>query len=125
MLKIQNLRRAVLLTKQTLSANSTLMGNNKILTIPSFNYSLNHKMMFRFTSEDESGNESKPAAEVTAENAQMIIERWVKGNKVVLFMKGTPANPQCGYSNFVVELLKKYGKSKLTQVLTNIRQSTS
>lgn len=24
-------------------------------------------------------------------------------------MKGTPLNPQCGYSNFVVELLKKYG----------------
>lgn len=24
-------------------------------------------------------------------------------------MKGTPLNPLCGYSNFVVELLKKYG----------------
>ena len=24
-------------------------------------------------------------------------------------MKGTPSAPQCGYSNFVVELLKKYG----------------
>ena len=35
---------------------------------------------------------------------------WVKNNKVVLFMKGTPHQPRCGYSNFVVELLKKYGK---------------
>lgn len=25
-------------------------------------------------------------------------------------MKGTPHSPMCGYSNFVVELLKKYGK---------------
>lgn len=24
-------------------------------------------------------------------------------------MKGTPESPACGYSNFVVELLKKYG----------------
>ena len=24
-------------------------------------------------------------------------------------MKGTPLAPMCGYSNFVVELLKKYG----------------
>ena len=24
-------------------------------------------------------------------------------------MKGTPEAPECGYSNFVVELLKKYG----------------
>lgn len=24
-------------------------------------------------------------------------------------MKGTPESPSCGYSNFVVELLKKYG----------------
>ena len=33
----------------------------------------------------------------------------IQNNEVVLFMKGTPLNPQCGYSNFVVEVLKKYG----------------
>jgi monothiol glutaredoxin len=47
--------------------------------------------------------------EITKENAQLIISKWVKDNKVVLFMKGTPHQPLCGYSNFVVELLKKYG----------------
>ena len=30
-------------------------------------------------------------------------------------MKGTPLVPLCGYSNFVVELLKKYGTFGLTQ----------
>lgn len=30
-------------------------------------------------------------------------------------MKGTPLTPLCGYSNFVVELLKKYGKRCLMQ----------
>jgi len=39
----------------------------------------------------------------------MIIDKLVKKNKICLFMKGTPESPACGYSNFVVELLKKYG----------------
>lgn len=32
----------------------------------------------------------------------------VKGNKVVLFMKGTPAAPMCGYSNYAVQVLQFY-----------------
>jgi len=63
------------------------------------------QLAFRFSAEGE-----KPSAvEITKENAQLIISKWVKDNKVVLFMKGTPHQPLCGYSNFVVELLKKYG----------------
>ena len=36
-------------------------------------------------------------------------------------MKGTPDAPRCGYSNFVVELLKKYGitEYKAIDVLDN------
>ena len=60
-------------------------------------------------SESREGGEGEESAEITKENAQLIIDKWVKKNKVVLFMKGTPRTPQCGYSNFVVELLKKYG----------------
>lgn len=37
------------------------------------------------------------------------IEGWVKENKVVLFMKGNPQMPMCGYSKYVVEVLKFYG----------------
>jgi hypothetical protein len=59
----------------------------------------------------EQKGEGEKGAEITKENAQLIIEKWVKENKVVLFMKGTPLMPLCGYSNFVVELLKKYGKT--------------
>ena len=32
----------------------------------------------------------------------------VKDNKVVLFMKGTPEMPNCGYSRFVSQVLKFY-----------------
>ena len=63
-----------------------------------------------FCSEGREGQEGEEGGDITKENAQLIIDKWVKQNKVVLFMKGTPRIPQCGYSNFVVELLKKYGK---------------
>jgi monothiol glutaredoxin len=35
------------------------------------------------------------------------IEELVNGNKVILFMKGTKAIPACGFSNAVVQILKK------------------
>jgi monothiol glutaredoxin len=44
---------------------------------------------------------------------KMSIEQWidneVKGNDVVLFMKGTPQFPQCGFSGQVVQILDYLG----------------
>jgi monothiol glutaredoxin len=37
------------------------------------------------------------------------IEERVKKNKVMLYMKGTPDFPQCGFSAHTVEILKSYG----------------
>ncbi len=37
------------------------------------------------------------------------IDGVVKGNDVVLFMKGTPQMPQCGFSQQVVAILNSYG----------------
>ena len=43
----------------------------------------------------------------------MSIEQWidneVKGNDVVLFMKGTPQAPMCGFSGQVVQILDHLG----------------
>ena len=39
------------------------------------------------------------------------IEKDVKANKVVVFMKGVPDQPQCGFSNTVVQILKAEGTS--------------
>ena len=43
----------------------------------------------------------------------MSIEQWidneVKGNDVVLFMKGTPQFPQCGFSAVTVQILDHLG----------------
>ncbi len=37
------------------------------------------------------------------------IDAIVDGNNIVLFMKGTPDFPQCGFSGKVVQLLNHYG----------------
>jgi monothiol glutaredoxin len=41
--------------------------------------------------------------------AQDRIREVIEKNKVVLFMKGTKAFPQCGFSSAVVEVLKREG----------------
>ena len=38
------------------------------------------------------------------------IDEQVKGNKVMIYMKGTPQFPQCGFSGSTVEALKQVGK---------------
>jgi monothiol glutaredoxin len=48
------------------------------------------------------------------------IDEKVKNNKIVLFMKGTPDFPQCGFSAHTVEILKSYGVPFATEdVLSN------
>jgi monothiol glutaredoxin len=37
------------------------------------------------------------------------IEATIHGNRIMLFMKGSPAMPQCGFSNAVVRILKEIG----------------
>ncbi|MFZ5476291.1 MAG: Grx4 family monothiol glutaredoxin [Myxococcota bacterium] len=38
------------------------------------------------------------------------IEETVKGNPIVLFMKGSPSSPQCGFSASAAGILQGYGK---------------
>jgi monothiol glutaredoxin len=45
-----------------------------------------------------------------ADDIQSRIEEIVKGNKIVLFMKGTPSFPQCGFSNRATQILTTTGK---------------
>jgi monothiol glutaredoxin len=42
-------------------------------------------------------------------DVQQRIDELVKGNKVVLFMKGTAQFPQCGFSGRAVQVLKACG----------------
>ena len=49
-------------------------------------------------------------------DAQQRIADLVKGNHVVLFMKGTAQFPQCGFSGRAIQILKDCGVKKLVTV---------
>lgn len=44
-----------------------------------------------------------------AADQQKDLGAMVKKDKVVVFMKGTPAQPMCGFSNAVVQILRMHG----------------
>ncbi len=44
------------------------------------------------------------------------IHQTVTGNKVVLYMKGTPTFPQCGFSSMAVQILKACGVNDFVAV---------
>jgi monothiol glutaredoxin len=46
---------------------------------------------------------------MTAMDTQKRIKDQVTGNRVVLYMKGTPAAPQCGFSALAVQVLNACG----------------
>jgi monothiol glutaredoxin len=49
-------------------------------------------------------------------DVQQRIDALVKGHKVVLFMKGNPQFPQCGFSGRAIEILKACGVTGLKTV---------
>jgi monothiol glutaredoxin len=57
----------------------------------------------------------KIATEITTGDAKMTdqlrqeIEKDIKNNKVVIFMKGTVEQPMCGFSGRAVQILQSYG----------------
>jgi monothiol glutaredoxin len=53
--------------------------------------------------------EPKRAVPPTYEEIRAKLEELVKNNKVVLFMKGSPTAPQCGFSRQVVQILAQEG----------------
>jgi len=46
-----------------------------------------------------------------SEDLKTRIEELIRNNRVMLFMKGTRQFPACGFSNAVVQILKKEGVS--------------
>ena len=46
-------------------------------------------------------------------DVQQRIDQLVKGNRVVLFMKGTAQFPQCGFSGRAIQVMKACGVSDL------------
>ena len=68
--------------------------------------------------EADTHSDFKPQSKqkITDENVYNMIDEWVKNNKVCLFMKGVPQMPQCGFSNYVVQVLKFYNVKEYKSV---------
>lgn len=47
---------------------------------------------------------------------QQVIQEQVSSNPVVLYMKGTPQMPQCGFSSSAVQILKACGVQEVFAV---------
>jgi monothiol glutaredoxin len=58
-------------------------------------------------SDPEPQDRANPETPMT--DAHSVIEKAVKSNDVMLFMKGTPQFPQCGFSSQVVQILDYLG----------------
>ena len=53
---------------------------------------------------------------------QDVIKKQVDGNRVVLYMKGSPDFPQCGFSANAVQILRACGASEIFTV--NVLESS-
>ena len=49
-------------------------------------------------------------------DAQQRIDELVKGNEVLLFMKGTASFPQCGFSGRAIQILKAVGVKNMVTI---------
>jgi len=53
-------------------------------------------------------------------NAQQRIDQLVKGNELVLFMKGSASFPMCGFSGRAIQILKACGVDPKSVVTVNV-----
>ena len=65
----------------------------------------NFKNIFKVVGEEQAG--SPPPAQ--GGNANERIAKDIEANKVLLYMKGTPDFPQCGFSAATIEVLNSLG----------------
>ena len=53
-------------------------------------------------------------------DTQQRIDQLVKGNDIVLFMKGTASFPQCGFSGRAIQILKASGAETRNNTTVNV-----
>ncbi|CDW73080.1 glutaredoxin [Stylonychia lemnae] len=60
---------------------------------------------------DNSHKDFQPKKKVQLDETQLNqqFKEWIEGNDVVLFMKGNKKMPRCGFSNYIVSVMKFYG----------------
>mmetsp|Transcript_173 Transcript_173/g.287 ORF Transcript_173/g.287 Transcript_173/m.287 type:complete len:180 (-) Transcript_173:346-885(-) len=58
---------------------------------------------------DDFASQKKDLSNDNVDTIHSMIDNHVKSNRVMLYMKGSPAAPQCGFSATVVGALKQHG----------------
>ncbi|MCI19181.1 monothiol glutaredoxin-S15 mitochondrial-like, partial [Trifolium medium] len=66
----------------------------------------------KVSNDPDTHDDFKPANKLENSGTSLsdIVEQDVKDNPVMLYMKGVPDFPQCGFSSLAVKVLKQYGK---------------
>uniref|UniRef100_I1KVB8 Uncharacterized protein n=1 Tax=Glycine max TaxID=3847 RepID=I1KVB8_SOYBN len=64
------------------------------------------------SNDSDTHDDFKPANKLENSGISLsnVIEQDVKDNPVMVYMKGVPDFPQCGFSSLAVRVLKHYGK---------------
>jgi monothiol glutaredoxin len=103
--------------RRPISSLTTATSSTPLLVIPHNNiqtHQLHYNHRF-FTTESHSDfapkrkSLSDDSSATTTTSVASIIESHVKANPVMLYMKGSPSAPQCGFSLKVVQILQKEG----------------
>ena len=66
------------------------------------------KSIYNTEGEDKPNKQIEFTDEMTVEQIHEQLGNAIKENEIVLFMKGSPQMPMCGYSRFLAETLKYY-----------------
>ena len=101
------------------SSSSSLVGRGNILAVSRETKSSplrwqHHNTTRRTLSTDSSHDDFAPKKKVDlskSDNDEIhdMIDSHVKSNRIMLYMKGSPSQPMCGFSATVVSILKKSG----------------
>lgn len=60
---------------------------------------------------DQAGDAERPSS---GRDIQATVDEAIAENDLVLFMKGTPDRPQCGFSQRAIGILRRYGTDVTT-----------
>ncbi|KAH8393013.1 hypothetical protein KR200_000146 [Drosophila serrata] len=89
-------------------AQSQLSGGVRAAAVPTAASSNTTPLILRrFYAADATDNNAAAAAAAAVDKATL--DKLVRTNKVVIFMKGNPQAPRCGFSNAVVQILRMHG----------------
>ncbi|MQM21428.1 hypothetical protein Taro_054468 [Colocasia esculenta] len=61
------------------------------------------------TSDSDTHEDFQPTRKLEGDNLKDIVEQDIKYNPIMIYMKGMPDAPRCGFSALAVRVLKEYG----------------